>query len=83
MVLADSRRRARDQASLAVIVCDACGTVTEMDLTMKRRHPDAPISVVLYDARCNGRPRITALARRPSRSGAYSSVDAPRDASGF
>jgi len=40
--------------------------VLDLDLTMKRRHPDAPISVALRDVRCprcngHGTPRITAL----------------------
>src|SRR5262249_14964810 len=55
-----------------VVCCDACGTVIDLDLTVKRRHPDAPISVALRDVRCprcngNGAPRITALSRWPSR----------------
>ena len=54
-----------------VVACDACGTVLDLDLTMKRRHPDAPISVALRDVicpRCNGHgvPHITALARWPA-----------------
>jgi len=55
-----------------VVACDGCGTVIDLDLTVKRRHPDAPINVALRDVicpRCNGHgsPRITALARWPSR----------------
>lgn len=49
-----------------VIVCDACDIITEMDLRMKRRDPDASIQVALTEARCprcngSGRPRIAAL----------------------
>src|SRR5262245_20307611 len=55
-----------------VVCCDACGTVIDLDLTVKRRHPDAPINIALRDVRCprcngHGAPRITALARWPSR----------------
>jgi hypothetical protein len=54
------------------VTCDACGTVVDLDLTMKRRHPDAAISVAPLDIQCprcngNGAPRITALSRWPSR----------------
>jgi hypothetical protein len=55
-----------------VIICDACGAIVDLDLSVKRRNPDAPITVALRDVRCprcNGKgvPRITALARFPSR----------------
>jgi len=55
-----------------VVACDACGTVVDLDLTMKRRHPDAPISIALRDVRCprcngHGAPRITALGKWPTR----------------
>ena len=36
-----------------VIACDACGTVIDLDLTVKRRDPDAPIRVALNDVRCS------------------------------
>ena len=54
-----------------VIACDSCGTIVDLDLTMKRRDPKAPIHVALKGAlcpRCNGagRPRIVALQRFPS-----------------
>jgi molybdenum cofactor biosynthesis enzyme len=54
-----------------IIACDSCGTVTDLDLTMKPRDPEASIRVALRDVqcpRCNGfgRPRIVALARQPS-----------------
>ena len=54
-----------------VIACDSCGTVTDLDLTMKPRDPEASIRVALHGVqcpRCNGygRPRIVALARQPS-----------------
>jgi hypothetical protein len=54
-----------------VIVCDACGGVTDLDLTFKRRDPNAPVRVALDDVRCprcngHGRPRIIGLARIPS-----------------
>jgi hypothetical protein len=54
-----------------VIVCDGCGTVTDLDLRMKPRDPEASIRVALRDVRCprcngHGRPRIVELARRPN-----------------
>jgi len=54
-----------------VIACDSCGTVTDLDLRVKPRDPDASIRVALSDVRCprcngHGRTRITALARQPS-----------------
>jgi hypothetical protein len=55
-----------------VVTCDGCGTVTDLDLTMKRRNLDAAINTALRDVICprcngNGAPRITALAQWPSR----------------
>ena len=32
-----------------IIACDSCGTVIDMDLTVKRRDPDAPIRIALDD----------------------------------
>jgi hypothetical protein len=54
-----------------VIACDSCGIVIDMDLTFKRRDPNASIRVALPDVRCprcngHGRTRITGLARFPS-----------------
>ena len=54
-----------------VIACDACDTVIDLDLTVKRRDPDAPIRIALNDVRrprCNGhgRTRIVGLSRYPS-----------------
>lgn len=54
-----------------IIVCDACGTVVDLDLRVKLRDPEASIRVALRDVRCprcngHGRPRITGLARRLS-----------------
>jgi hypothetical protein len=54
-----------------VITCDSCGTVIDLDLTVKRRDPDAPIRIALDDVRCprcngHGRTRIVGLARYPS-----------------
>jgi len=55
-----------------VVCCNACGIVVDLDLRMKQRHPDAPVSIAHRDVRCprcngHGAPRITALARWPSR----------------
>src|SRR3974390_677315 len=54
-----------------VIACDACDTVIDLDLTVKRRDPDAPIRVALSDVRCPrcngyGRTRIVGVSRCPS-----------------
>ena len=54
-----------------IIACDACDTVIDLDLTVKRRDPDAPIRVALNDVRCprcngHGRTRIVGLSRYPS-----------------
>jgi hypothetical protein len=51
--------------------CDSCGTVIDLDLTVKRRDPEASVRVALRDMRCPrcngyGRPRIIALAWLPS-----------------
>jgi hypothetical protein len=53
------------------VVCDGCETVIELDLSVKRRNPDAPVSAALPDVRCprcngHGRPRVIGLARFPS-----------------
>ena len=54
-----------------IIACDACDSVIDLDLTMKRRDPDAPIRLALNDVRCprcngHGRTRIVGLSRYPS-----------------
>jgi hypothetical protein len=54
-----------------VIVCDACGTLVDLDLRVKPRDPEASIRVALRDVQCSrcnghGRPRIIALAVHPS-----------------
>ena len=54
-----------------VVACDSCGTITETDLTVKRRDPNAPIRVALDDVQCircngHGRKRIVNLAQFPS-----------------
>src|SRR5262245_22927107 len=51
-----------------VIACDSCDTMIEMDLTVKRRDPLAPVSIALKDAQCprcngSGRTRIAKLAK--------------------
>src|SRR5215467_11595198 len=35
-----------------VIACDSCDTVTDLDLTMKPRDPEASIRIALRDFRC-------------------------------
>jgi hypothetical protein len=52
-----------------VIACDSCDSLIDLDLRMKRRDPEASISVVLHDVRCprcngHGRPRIAGLAHQ-------------------
>ena len=54
-----------------VIACVACDTVIDLDLSVKRRDPDAPIRVALNDVRCprcngHGRTRIVAPSRYSS-----------------
>src|SRR5215468_10214075 len=54
-----------------VINCDSCGTVVDLDLSVKPRDPEASIRVALRDVQCprcngHGRPRIIALAGHPS-----------------
>jgi hypothetical protein len=54
-----------------VVACDSCGTIIDLDLTMKRRKSEASISVALEDVRCprcngHGRIRIAGLSRYPS-----------------
>jgi hypothetical protein len=52
-----------------VIACDACDTIIDLDLRVKRRDPEAPIRVALNDVSlCNGhgRTRIAGLSRYPS-----------------
>lgn len=54
-----------------VILCDSCGGVTDLDLRVKPRDPEASIRVALRDVRCprcngHGRPRIIGLSLRPS-----------------
>jgi hypothetical protein len=54
-----------------VVLCDACGTVVDLDLRVKPRDPEASIRVALRDIRCSrcnghGRPRILGLTNQPS-----------------
>ena len=54
-----------------IIVCDACGTVMDLDLRVKPRDPEASIRVALRGVQCprcngHGRPRIIGLAQWPS-----------------
>jgi hypothetical protein len=55
----------------AIIACESCGTVTELDLQVKPRDPEASIRVAMRDVRCircngQGCPRIIGLSSRPS-----------------
>ncbi|MEJ2376254.1 MAG: hypothetical protein P8Y71_12860 [Pseudolabrys sp.] len=54
-----------------VVLCDACGTVIDLDLRVKPRDPEASVRVALRDVRCprcngHGRSSIVALAAHPS-----------------
>jgi len=54
------------------ILCESCEAVLDLDLRMKPREPEAPVSIALRDVRCprcngHGRPRIVGLSRFPSR----------------
>jgi len=69
--VADNQRRPRVEHHWLVIACDASNTVIDLDLTVKRRDPDAPIRVALNEVpcpRCNGygRTRMVGLSRYPS-----------------
>ena len=71
VVLADNRRCAGAKHHWLVIACDACDTIIDLDLTVKRRDPDALIRVALNDVRCprcngHGLTRIVGLSRYPS-----------------
>lgn len=51
-----------------IVACDSCGIVNHLDLTFKRRDPNAPICIALDDVKCprcngHGRNRIVRLAR--------------------
>ena len=51
-----------------IVACGSCDTINHLDLTLKRRDPNAPICVALDDVRCprcngHGRNRIATLAR--------------------
>ena len=52
-------------------VCDSCGTVNDLDLRVKSRKPDLPVTMILGEIlcpRCNGhgRPRLFRLGEHPS-----------------
>lgn len=54
-----------------IIECNSCGTIIDLDLKMKPRHPDTSIRVALNDVRCprcngHGRPQIMKLSEGPS-----------------
>lgn len=54
------------------IACDSCGGVTDLDLRMKPRDPEASIRVALRDVKCprcngHGRTRIVGLAPGPGK----------------
>jgi hypothetical protein len=51
-----------------IVACDSCGTVIDLDLTFKRRDPNAAVCIALDDVRCprcngHGRTRVVGLAR--------------------
>ena|SRR5215472_12260773 len=53
------------------VACEACGTVIDLDLRVKRRDAEVSIRVALREVRCprcngSGRPRILALSKFPS-----------------
>jgi hypothetical protein len=53
------------------IICDSCGGMTDLDLRMKPRDPEASVRIALRDVRCprcngHGRPRIIGLTQAPS-----------------
>ena len=54
-----------------IVACDSCSTITDLDLTMKKRELSRDVRIALRDIiclRCNGsgRPRIIALQGFPT-----------------
>jgi hypothetical protein len=54
-----------------VILCESCDGVTDLDLAIKPRDPEASVRVALRDVRCprcngHGRPCVIGLAQHPS-----------------
>jgi len=54
-----------------IIACDSCDSFIDLDLTVKRRDPKAPIQIALDDVRCprcngHGRTRVAGLSKYPS-----------------
>ena len=52
LVLAEGRCGPCRETPVAVIACDSCGTVMDLDLRVKPRDPEASIRVALRDVRC-------------------------------
>lgn len=55
----------------ATILCRSCGTITDMDLRVKKRDAAQPVCVILSDMRCprcngHGLPQLIALQELPS-----------------
>lgn len=55
-----------------IVLCHSCGTVIDLDLSMKRRPPGATVLMALRDLKCprcngHGRMEITALAQASGR----------------
>src|SRR4051794_3633535 len=51
-----------------IVLCRSCGTMLDLDLTMKRRPPEATVLMALRDVKCprcngHGRPEIAGLAQ--------------------
>jgi hypothetical protein len=56
------------------VLCDSCGVITDLDLSMNPRDAEASVRVALRNVRCircngHGRPRGTGLSRHPSMAG--------------
>lgn len=53
------------------VLCESCDVVTDLDLSMKPRDPEASVRVSLRDVKCprcngHGRPRVIGLSNSPS-----------------
>jgi len=70
VVLAKIAAALKSEHHWLVINCDSCEAITDLDLRVKSRDPEASIRVALRDVQCprcngHGRPRIIALAQHP------------------
>jgi hypothetical protein len=55
-----------------IINCDSCGTVVDLDLSVKPRDPEASVRIALRDVQC---PRCNGYGRPPHHCVGAASVD--------